>query len=74
MAGVPPHVVETPLGGAGLDSPVLPAVPANPSSRRGAVLVEFGCEGCSSTSALALEQHKGVTYVTWDTSPSVWLS
>lgn len=41
----------------------------NPSLRRGAITIEFDCEGCAGWDdrpiRLALEQHKGQTLVRW---------
>jgi len=35
----------------------------NPSARRHGMLIHFSCEGCTETSVLSLEQHKGTTYI-----------
>lgn len=38
---------------------------ANPSSRRGGILILFGCEGCHNISKLGIAQHKGQTLMSW---------
>lgn len=46
----------------------------NPSSRRQAIVIYFMCETCGDpereTLALAIQQHKGTTYVKWIELPS----
>ena len=37
----------------------------NPSNRRDGLLIRFSCECCSSEPELAIYQHKGTTYVEW---------
>jgi hypothetical protein len=37
----------------------------NPSRRRDGLLVRFWCENCSAEPELAISQHKGTTYVEW---------
>jgi hypothetical protein len=39
----------------------------NPSRRRDGLLIQFWCEQCDEKSVLAISQHKGVTYVDWET-------
>lgn len=38
----------------------------NPSERRDGMLIRFFCEHCSAEPELAIRQHKGVTYVEWN--------
>jgi hypothetical protein len=42
----------------------------NPSARRGAVVIEFSCEGCGHHSLLEMAQHKGQTLVRWSPIPA----
>ncbi len=37
----------------------------SPSLRRGAIVIEFECEGCRNTPKLAISQHKGTTSIGW---------
>jgi rubredoxin len=37
----------------------------NPSPRRGGIVIEFNCEGCSAQPILGIYQHKGSTLVEW---------
>ncbi len=43
----------------------------NPSLRRGGIRIFFWCEGCGQTSGLVLCQHKGITLVSWESTPVV---
>jgi hypothetical protein len=43
----------------------------NPSARRDGIRIWFDCEGCDYHSALAIVQHKGDTYLFWDTAKLV---
>jgi hypothetical protein len=45
-----------------------PAESANPSPRRNAVAIEFRCEGCPAISELTIMQHKGTTYLQWQSA------
>jgi hypothetical protein len=38
----------------------------NPSPRRDGILIDFECEHCKSEPRLAIYQHKGFTYVEWE--------
>jgi len=38
----------------------------NPSARRHGLIIKFICEGCSGTPILAISQHKGQTFMEWD--------
>lgn len=40
----------------------------NPSARRGGLRINFFCELCGEESDLTFAQHKGVTFVEWETS------
>lgn len=37
----------------------------NPSSRRDGIRIGFTCEECGWVPTLAIEQHKGSTYISW---------
>lgn len=37
----------------------------NPSSRRSGMTIDFSCEICDAEPRLAIYQHKGTTYVKW---------
>lgn len=39
----------------------------NPSPRRTGFLIAFACEQCNADPELAIYQHKGSTYVEWET-------
>lgn len=49
----------------GCDIPRLGAQGRNPSGRRQGLLIYFECEHCDLQRALALAQHKGMTFVGW---------
>jgi hypothetical protein len=51
----------------GCNLPVLGASGCNPSSRRQGLLIYFNCENCGRLPvALGIAQHKGNTFVTWE--------
>lgn len=38
----------------------------NPSNRRDGIVIRFDCEQCAAGPMLSIKQHKGTTYIGWD--------
>ncbi len=39
---------------------------SNPSNRRDGIVIRFECEQCAAGPMLSIKQHKGTTYIGWD--------
>lgn len=62
-----PHDFHGPSVCRSVTGEVAIAAEGNPSGRRGGIRIPFECEACGEGLSLCLAQHKGQTFIWWET-------